>query len=130
MNQATATSHFVGFEEVLWSAESFAHLRRRWRTGDLQLLAGFVWARERGSGPCPAVLPIPDAKCSWWVADKREVRLVPAHRSPGGLLHELAHALGNHDKLDHGPAFRKRCIRLYKLYGDWSGEIAFDRAEE
>lgn len=123
MNQRNATARFVGFEDVIWHTPGFARLKARRRIADLQLLAGLVWAREKGRGKCPTVLPICDGKASWWVAGKREIQLVPAHRSIGGVLHELAHALGPNDKLDHGPAFRKRCIHLYKTYGDWSGAV-------
>jgi hypothetical protein len=123
MNQRNATARFIGFEDVIWQTPGFAHLKQRRKVADLQILAGLVWARERGKGKCPTVKPIPDGKCSWWVEAKREVQLVPAHRSVGGLLHELAHALGVRDKYDHGPAFQRRCLRLYKTYGDWSGAI-------
>jgi hypothetical protein len=58
------------------------------------------------------------------------IHLTRQHQNIGGLLHELAHALGHRDKLTHGPAFRRRCIRLYRTYGDWDGVVAFDRTKE
>jgi hypothetical protein len=123
MNQRKATRRFYGFEDTLWDMPAFSHLRKRRPLAQLQLLAGLVWAREHGKGKCPLVEHRWIGDTSYYVYDQRKVQLVAKHQSVGGLLHELAHALGVNDKLEHGPAFRKRCLRLYKTYGDWNGEV-------
>lgn len=129
MNQHTTNARFVGFEQLLEETPGFAHLRKRRAIAELQILAALVWAREGGRGACPVVRPISDGPCSYYVFDDREVQLIPAHRNAGGLLHEIAHALGTRDKFFHGPAFRRRCLRLYREYGDWSGQVDFDTKE-
>lgn len=124
MNQRKATSRFYGFEAVIEEMPGFAHLRRLRSISDLQLLAGIVWAAE-GRGKCPLVRTRQRYKdgASYYLDGK--IHLIPKHQNIGGLLHEIAHALGVNDKLAHGPAFRKRCIHLYRLYGEWNGEIAW-----
>lgn len=126
MDQRIASRAYYLFEEILEEMPSFAHLRRARPLAELQLLAGLVWARERGAGPCPVVR-------TWDKGDESEyeypsqrgaqgvVRLGRQHRNAAGVLHELAHALGPRDKYYHGRAFRKRCLRLFKVYGDWDG---------
>lgn len=121
MNQQKTSARYYLFEDLVWSTPGFAHLRRRRSIYDLQLLAGLVWAREKGKGLCPLVRPR-DSK-DWSYFCDGTIHLARDHRGIGGLLHELAHALGRNDKLMHGPAFRKRCIHLYKTYGEWSGAI-------
>lgn len=125
MNQRKTSARYYLFEDVIWENPSFAHLKRRRAMSELQVLAGLVWACE-GTGECPVIKARRknDASYYWW--PNRTIHLAPKHRSVGGLLHELAHALGVHDKLSHGPAFRSRCLRLYKLYGDWSGQVDWD----
>lgn len=125
MNQRKVTSRFYGFESVLEEMPGFAHLTRRRSIADLQLLAGIVWKAEGGRGKCPLVRTRERCKdnASFYVYDDRIVHLHQKHKNFGGLLHELAHALGPHDKLAHGPAFRRRCLRLYQLYGEWNGRV-------
>jgi hypothetical protein len=135
MNQSKVSARYYLFEDVLWEADSFAPLRVKKPLRELVALAELVWVTEGGKGPCPAVRGIGNASASdFTTSGKRGVagviRLASKHQSLGGLLHELAHALGPNDKLTHGPAFRKRAIRLYKVYGGWSGAIAFDRPKE
>lgn len=101
----------------------FAELKVQRSIADLQLLAGLVWARECGVGSCPVVRPSHKRDYSEYFYGSRAIALAPEHRCVGGLLHELAHALGINDKLTHGPAFRKRCLRLYKTYSAWNGEV-------
>ena len=122
MNQRKVSARYYLFEEVVEQTPGFANLRKRMPIGRLQLLAGLVWARESGRGPCPPIIPLKrNGKYSYFLNGK--IRLLPKHRNIGSVLHELAHALGTRDKLTHGPAFRERCIRLYREYGEWSGEI-------
>lgn len=123
MNQRKVSTRYYLFEDVLWESKSFAHVKRCRPIGELQLLAGLVWARERGKGKCPVVLPKERNDGSWYCDGI--IKLARKHRSVGGLLHEIAHALGHNDKFAHGPAFRKRCMRLYKTYGDWDGQVDF-----
>lgn len=123
MNQRKASARYYLFEDLLWEAPAFAHLARLRSIADLQILAGLVWAREGGCGKCPVVEQLDSGDTSHYCFQARAVRLVRKHRGAGGLLHELAHALGYWDKLTHGPAFRARCMRLYKMYGDWDGRI-------
>lgn len=135
MNQRKVSGRYYLFEDLLWEAVSFAPLRKKKAMGELQLLAGLVWAKEDGPGPCPLVIGIGKAPASTFTFSGKRgvagvVRLASHHQGLGGLLHELAHALGTHDKLTHGPAFRNRVMRLYKVYGGWSGEVAFDRTQE
>lgn len=122
MNQRKANARYYGFEEVLWDMPCFAPLRKRRPIAELQLLAGLVWAREKGRGPCPTVEPSA-GEWSCYEYGARKVQLIVEHRNVGGLLHEMAHALGPWDKLTHGPAFRERCLRLYRTYGDWNGAV-------
>ena len=124
MNQRKASARYYLFEDLLWETPSFAHLRKRRALSDLQLLAGLVWARERGKGKCPLVRGKETNDYSYYCDGV--IHLARKHRSIGGLLHEMAHAMGHTDKLTHGPAFRKRCFRLYKAYGEWSGQVEFN----
>ena len=121
MNQSKASARYYLFEDVLWETSAFAHLKKRRPMTELQLLAAFVWAREGGKAACPTVTARRQNDASHYYHPTRTIHLAPKHRGAGGLLHELAHALGTHDKLTHGPAFRDRCLRLYRMYGDWSG---------
>lgn len=73
------------------------------------------------AGDCPRIEPLLSGRTSYFIDGK--IRLLRKHRDVGTLLHELAHALGNRDKYTHGPAFRSRCLRLFKQYGDWNGEV-------
>lgn len=135
MNQRKVSGRYYLFEDVLWEAESFAPLRVKKPIAELEMLACLVWAKEGGKGPCPIVRSIGKAPASDYTSSGQRgvagvIRLASKHQSLGGLLHELAHALGHNDKLTHGPAFRTRAMRLYKTYGGWSGEIAFDRSKE
>lgn len=135
MNQSKVSERYYLFEDVLWEAVSFAPLIEKKPMAELVALASLVWAAEGGKGPCPIVRGIGKAEASDWTASPKRgvpsvIRLASRHQSLGGLLHELAHALGPHDKLTHGPAFRKRAMHLYKVYGGWNGEIAFDRSRE
>ena len=120
-----ASARYYVFEDILWESSSFANLRRRRPMADLQLVAGLVWAREKGRDKCPLIRSARSKEFSQYVYDDRIVYLLPKHQSLGGLLHELAHALGPNDKLSHGPAFRKRCFHLYRTYGEWSGNVEF-----
>lgn len=124
--QSKVSLTFYCFEKTLEAMPGFAHLRRRRSLADLQLLAGLVWAREGGRGKCPTVSAIPGHTSHYWYDDRR-VTLAPPHRNAAGVLHEMAHALGPRDKLAHGPAFRKRCIRLYREYSEWDGTVSFDK---
>lgn len=132
VKQARTTARYYGFEKVLETMPGFAKLMKRRSIADLQLFAGYVWAREGGKGQCPLVRTkwVQEEKKSWsayhW--GTRTIHLLPRHHDLYSLLHELAHALGNRDKLTHGPAFRQRCIRLYKTYGDWNGVVDWGRA--
>jgi hypothetical protein len=124
MNQRKTSARYYLFEEVVEETPGFAQLRHPRPLAELQLLAGLVWARERGKGACPVVRTAPPRrKFSQYNFDDKVVELARKHMDAGALLHEIAHALGVNDKLTHGPAFRRRCIHLYKLYGDWNGEI-------
>jgi hypothetical protein len=134
VNQRKASARYYLFEDVLWEAQSFAPLRQQRPIAELTLLAGLVWAKENGKGPCPTVRAIGKAPSSDYTSSGKRgvagvIRLASKHQSLGGLLHELAHALGHNDKLTHGPAFRQRANRLYKVYGGWNGVIAFDRTK-
>lgn len=123
MNQRKTSARYYLFEDMLWETASFAHLRRQRSMHELQLVAGLVWARERGKGKCPVIRAKPRNDASYYCDGV--IHLARKHRSVGGLLHEMAHALGPNDKLTHGPAFRRRCFRLYRMYGDWSGNVEF-----
>ena len=123
MNQARVSKRYYLFEEVLEETPGFAELRRRRPMTELQLLAGLVWATEKGRGRCPLVKRRSKNDYSEYDHNTRTVALASKHQNTGGLLHEIAHALGHNDKLTHGPAFRRRCMRLYKTYGDWSGVV-------
>jgi hypothetical protein len=124
--KAKTTARFYAFEETIETLPAFAGLRARRSIADLQLAAGCVWAGEGGKGDCPSVRPRGGER-SYYVSATRMIELIPKHRNLASLLHELAHALGTRDKLDHGPAFRKRCIRLYREYGGWDGEVTWDK---
>lgn len=121
MNQRKVSAKYYAFEDMVWTTPGFAELKRVRPLAELQLLAGLVWAREGGRGKCPDVLPLARGERSYFLSGK--INLLPNQRSAGILLHEIAHALGPNDKLTHGPAFRRRCINLYKEYGGWSGEV-------
>jgi hypothetical protein len=124
LKQHKATREFYGFEGVIEKMPAFAHLRKLRAIADLQLLAGLVWAREGGKGKCPLVEHRWTGDTSYYLyRPDHKIQLVAKHRNFAGLLHELAHALGTYDKIEHGPAFRKRCLRLYKTYGDWNGIV-------
>ena len=132
MNQSKVSERYYLYEDVLWEAPSFKPLKAKKRIRDLVALAELVWVTERGKGPCPTVRGIGLAPASDFTYPTKRgapgrIRLAKQHQSLGGLLHELAHALGPNDKLTHGPAFRKRATHLYKVYGGWSGEIDFDK---
>lgn len=125
------SERFWHFEEVLSESPGFAVLK----SGPLslfclQLYADLIWKHERGVGPPPVVKGRRQNNESVYTSPKRPgepatIQLCPSDRTLWGLLHEIAHALGPQDKLDHGPAFRRRCIRLYKFYGGWSGQVDF-----
>jgi hypothetical protein len=128
MNQRKASAHYYLLDDMLLESRGCANLRKRRPLSELQLLAGLVWARERGPTRCPVVQRQRHQSYSeyCWPSKRGDggiVRLIREHLCCSGLLHELAHGLGPNDKLEHGPAFRRRCIHLYKLYGDWNGEI-------
>jgi hypothetical protein len=124
MNQRKTSARYYLFEDLIWEMPGFARLKRPKSIERLQAIANRVWASEGGRGEPPAVLRRRAQEVSYYLAGAHRIRLVAKHQNLGGLLHELAHALGTRDKLTHGPAFRKRCLRLYKQYGGWSG--AFD----
>lgn len=121
--QRRESVRYFGFEDIIEKLPSFAELRRLRPVKELQDVALNVWHSEGGSGECFRVVAVPNGKYSWCHYTKRTIELVPKHRNVGSVLHELAHALTMRDKLAHGPAFRRRCIRLYKVYGGWSGEV-------
>ncbi len=122
MNQRKASARYYLFEDLLWETPAFAGLRACRPMEELQFLATLVWLREaRGGTSCPLVLPKRRNDYSYYCDGT--IHLARKHRSVGGVLHELAHALGSRDKLTHGPAFRKRCFHLYKTYGDWNGNV-------
>jgi hypothetical protein len=125
MNQRKVSTRYYLFEDVLWETTSFAHIRQRRPIGELQFFAELVWKAEKGKGKCPLVKTKKRNDFSYYDHQDRLIVLARKHRSLGGLLHELAHALGNFDKLTHGPAFRKRCFRLYEAYGEWDGRVTF-----
>jgi hypothetical protein len=131
VKQARTTARYYGFEKVLETMPGFASLMRKRSIGDLQLFAGYVWAREGGRGECPLIRSkqVQDEAKSWseYTWGSRTIHLLRKHHDLYSLLHELAHALGNRDKLTHGPAFRRRCIRLYKTYGDWNGVVDWEK---
>lgn len=135
MSQRKTSQRYWHFEEVLSETPSFAPLRiGPMSIFCLQLYADLIWKHERGVGPPPIVKARRKNDESLYVSPKRagdppELRLCPSDRTLWGLLHEIAHALGPQDKLDHGSSFRRRCIRLYKFYGGWSGEVDFDKKE-
>lgn len=123
MNQRKASARYYLFEDMIWEVPSFAELRKRRAMRTLRYLAARVWLAENARGPVPDIHPRLQNDFSEYVHDDRIINLAKKHRSIGGLLHELAHALGPNDKLTHGPAFRKRCFRLYQQYGGWSGKV-------
>lgn len=117
-----------GFEDLLFEFDGCETLKRRMPIAQLQLCAGYVWAREGEKRKCPVVRPKAKNDFSQWHSGASDeggtIYLTPKHRNLGGLLHEMAHALGRKDKYHHGPAFVKRCLRLYSFYGDWDGRVA------
>jgi len=124
MDQRKVSAHYYLLEDLLLEAPCCAALKQPRPLHELQMLAGLVWAREGGKRECPVVRSQrPSRDYSEYCYERRDIRLLREHYNLAGVLHELAHALGTHDKLTHGPAFRKRCLRLYKTYGGWSGEI-------
>jgi hypothetical protein len=128
MNQRRVSARYYLFEEVLEATPAFAQLRKRASLSALQMHAALVWQAEKGRGACPAVLRRRADDYSHYEVVPGSgkpgvIHLARKHQNLGGLLHELAHALGPNDKLTHGPTFRRRCLRLYKLYGGWSGEV-------
>lgn len=132
MDQRKASARYYLFEDIVWETPSFADLKKLRPLKELQLLACLIWVREKGPGPCPSVRAIGNKPCSDYLTSGQRgvggvISLAKQHQSLGGLLHEIAHALGPNDKLTHGPAFRKRCTRLYKDYGGWSGEIDWEK---
>lgn len=132
MNQRKASAHYYLLEDILWDGPGGARLKKRRPMAELQLLAGLVWASERGRGPCPIVRARAKNDYSEYRYPTKRgkpgvIDLTTEHRCIGGLLHEMAHALGVYDKLEHGPAFRTRAIRLYRDFGGWNGEIDFDK---
>lgn len=129
MNQRKVSARYYLFEDVLWEVPSFAGLKRQVPIGDLQLYAGYVWARESGPGSCPVVKPrrAKNDTSYFLHGNPGSIHLIAKHQNLGGLLHELAHGLGPNDKLSHGPAFRRRCMRLYQEYGGWDGRVSWDK---
>lgn len=130
LNERRESRRYYNFEDVLWMAPSFAPLRKRMAVGELRLMADLVWQAEKGCGPCPVIKCIGNKPESYYLTSTKRgvpgtIRLILKHQNAAGLLHEIAHALGPHDKLTHGPAFRRRCLRLYRTYGNWSGEVDF-----
>lgn len=121
MNQRKASARYYLFEDVIWEVPSFAPLTKRKPIRELRYLAAWTWIRENGKGPVPRVRARKANDHSYY--QDGVVALARKHCSVAGLLHELAHALGHHDKLAHGPAFRKRCFRLYQQYGGWNGKV-------
>lgn len=130
MNQRKTSARFYLFESLLEETKGFAHLKKRRSIADLQLLAGIVWACEKGKrrAPCPIIRPQPKGlnkeKDTSYYCDG-VIGLLPKHRNISTLLHEMAHALGTKDKLTHGPAFRDRVTYLYKFYGEWDGVVSW-----
>jgi hypothetical protein len=130
MNQRKVSARYYLFEDLLWELPGFAGLKKVVPITDLQMYAGYVWAREAGKGECPSVKARRAKRDvsfynAPWEGKPGSIHLIAKHQNLGGLLHELAHALGPHDKLAHGPAFRKRCIRLYREYGGWDGQVTW-----
>lgn len=123
MNQRKASARYYLFEDVVWECPSFAPLRKPKSIRDLRYLAARVWLRENVRRPVPSVAAKATNDHSYYMDGR--IHLARKHRNVGGLLHELAHALGHNDKLAHGPAFRRRCFRLYQQYGGWSGKVDF-----
>jgi hypothetical protein len=123
MNQRKASARFYLFEDVVWECPSFAPLLKPKSIRELRYFAAWVWIREGAKGHAPTILPKATNDHSYYMDGR--IHLARKHRNVAGLLHELAHALGHHDKLAHGPAFRKRCFRLYQQYGGWSGKVDF-----
>lgn len=121
MNPRKASARYYLFEDMLWEMREFAHLRKRRSMHDLRHFAAWVWIAEKARGATPIIVAKPTNDWSYYLEGK--IHLARKHRSIAGVLHELAHALGHRDKLAHGPAFRKRCLRLYKTYGNWSGVV-------
>ena len=128
VNQRKTTARFYAFEDLVWTMPGFAHLKQPVSIADLQALAALVWKAEGGKGAPPTVhRRAPRTKVSHYCYDDHEIHLAPKHQNLGGLLHEVAHALGRHDKLTHGPAFRRRCMRLYHEYGAWDGKATWEK---
>jgi hypothetical protein len=121
MNGRLATRKFYAFDRRLaWLVEWSGYLT----IPQLQRLAAYVWAAERQRGPVPRVVAgrgilWGGSRLSYYRRDDPvpRIELSRHQRDVGTLLHELAHAMGPWDKLDHGPAFTARCFHLYLLYG-------------
>lgn len=131
MNQRKVSARYYLFEDVLWELPGFAGLKQTVSIVDLQMYAGYVWAREGGKGQCPVIHARRHKRDTSyfeapWQGKPGSIRLVAKHQNLGGLLHEISHALGMRDKLTHGPAFRRRCSRLYQEYGGWDGKVNWD----
>jgi hypothetical protein len=126
VNQRKVTARFYAFEDHVWKAPSFVPLKKRASMDDLIALTALVWKAEKGRGAPPSVQGRKaGTKYSHYIYEDHAIHLAPKHQHLGGLLHELAHALGPNDKLTHGPAFRRRCLHLYRTYGGWSGMVDF-----
>lgn len=127
--EAKVTLTFYLFEKTLEALPNFKHLCKKRKILELQVLADLVWLAENGRGAVPVVSAASGPKSHFW-HEERKITLIPKHRNAAGVLHEMAHALGVRDKQAHGPAFRTRCLRLYRDYGDWDGTVDFDRGKK
>lgn len=98
---------------------------------ELQLFSGFIWQAEQQRRPQPTVVAVRGweiAGNGWGLTSYFEMKtnricMTRDNRNLIVLLHELAHALGPHDKLDHGPAYIARQLHLLELYGEERPEI-------
>lgn len=121
MSQAHASRRAYAFNRGL--LELSPYLREDRPIAHLRSLSTVVWRREaRLKHAAPKIV----AGAGWdlgpkWgltsYSQKGLIVLTRDQRNIGVLLHELAHALGPHDKLTHGPAFIERLVRLLHLYG-------------
>jgi hypothetical protein len=55
MNQRKVSARYHLFEDLIWELPGFAALKRTVPIDNLQLYAGYVWAREGAKAPCPVV---------------------------------------------------------------------------
>src|SRR4051812_26219269 len=55
MNQRKVSARYYLFEDLIWELPGFAALKRTVPIDNLQLYAGYVWAREGAKAPCPVV---------------------------------------------------------------------------